>query len=112
MQNARTTFSHRTPWLFIRCQRFFRSMAPSNLQEYLMTKRIFFAALLASLTTSVSIYAIQPASAVALPQATAEASIASPFLSLDHSYPEPQEPLDHTPITPTETVGAAQYEPF
>lgn len=77
-----------------------------------MTKRIFFAALLASLTTSISIYAIQPAGAVALPQATTEASVASPLLSRDLSYPAPQEPLDRTPITPTETVGAAPYEPF
>ncbi|MGJ7603603.1 hypothetical protein ACSFA7_04610 [Variovorax sp. LT1R20] len=77
-----------------------------------MTKKIFFAALLASLTTSISIYAIQPASADAPPQATAEASVASPFLSIDLPYPMPQEPLDRTPITPTETVGAAQYEPF
>jgi len=77
-----------------------------------MTKRIFFAALLASLTTSVSIYAIQPASAVASPQAASDASAAIPFPSLDLSYPPPQEPLDRTPITPTETVGAAKYEPF
>ena len=77
-----------------------------------MTKRIFFAALLASLTTSVSIYAIQPASAVASPQAASDASAAIPFPSLDLSYPPPQEPLDRTPITPTETVGAAKHEPF
>lgn len=77
-----------------------------------MTKKIFFAALLASLTTSISIYAIQPASAVDLSQATTDASVGSPFLSLDISYPAPQEPLDLTPITPTETVAAAKYEPF
>ena len=77
-----------------------------------MTKKMFFAALLASLTTSISIYAIQPASADALPQAAGEASVASPFPSLDLSYPMPREPLDRTPITPTETVGAARYEPF
>lgn len=77
-----------------------------------MTKRIFFAALLASLTTSISIYAVQPASAVALPEATADALAGSPFLSLEISYPAPQEPLDLTPITPTETVGAAKHEPF
>ncbi|SEU16752.1 hypothetical protein [Variovorax sp. OV084] len=76
-----------------------------------MTKKIFFAALLTSLT-SISIYAIQPAGADALPQAAAEALVASPFLSLDLPYPMPQEPLDRTPITPTETVGAARYEPF
>ena len=77
-----------------------------------MTKRIFLAALLASCTTSMAIYALQPASAVALPQATADDSIGSLFLPLDLSYPLPQEPLDRTPITPTETVGAARYEPF
>ena len=77
-----------------------------------MTKRIILAALLTSLATSISIYAIQPAIAVALPAATTEAPVASPFLSLDISYPAPQEPLDLTPITPTETVGAAKYEPF
>lgn len=77
-----------------------------------MTKRIFLAALLAGVTTSISIYAIQAASAVAPPPATTDASIASAFLSLDPSYPVPQEPLDRTPITPTETVGAAPYEPF
>ncbi|MDP9890936.1 hypothetical protein J2W32_000032 [Variovorax boronicumulans] len=44
-----------------------------------MTKKIFFATLLASLTTSISIYAIQPASADAAPHAAAEASVASPF---------------------------------
>ena len=75
-----------------------------------MTKRTFFAALLLSLTASVSIYAIQPAGAVAIPQATGDASVAIP--SPDLSYPAPQEPLDRTPITPTETVGAAKYEPF
>jgi hypothetical protein len=85
---------------------------PQIFQEQLMTKKIFFAALLASLTASVSIYAIQPASAVALPEATTDASAGSPFLSLDISYPEPQEPLDLTPITPMETVGAAKFEPF
>lgn len=77
-----------------------------------MTKRILLAALLAGLTTSISIYAIQAAGAVALAPATAEARVASAFLSLDLSYPAPQEPLDRTPITPTETVGAAPYEPF
>ena len=77
-----------------------------------MMKRILLAALLASLTTSISIYAIQAAGAVALAPATAEAPVASAFLSLDQSYPAPQEPLDLTPITPTETVGAAPYEPF
>ena len=78
-----------------------------------MTKRIFLAALLASLIASaLSIYAIQPASAIALPQTPSEASAASPFLSLDLVSPVPQEPLDRTPITPPETVGAAPYEPF
>ena len=77
-----------------------------------MTKRVFFAALLVSLTALVSIYAIQPAGAVAIPQATSDASVAIPFPSPDLSYPAPQEPLDLTPITPTETVGAAKFEPF
>ncbi len=77
-----------------------------------MTKTVLFTALLASLTTSISIYAIQPASASALPQAMAKSSVTNPVLSLDLQYPMSQEPLDHTPITPTETVGAAQYEPF
>ncbi|TWD73587.1 hypothetical protein FB547_12110 [Variovorax beijingensis] len=77
-----------------------------------MTKRVFLAALLVSLTASVSIYAIQPAGAVANPQATSDASVAIPFPSPDLSYPAPQEPLDLTQITPTETVGAAKYEPF
>lgn len=77
-----------------------------------MTKKILLAALLTGLTTSISILAIQAAGAVALAPATAEARDASAFLSLDLSYPAPQEPLDRTPITPTETVGAAPYEPF
>lgn len=78
-----------------------------------MTTRIFLAALLAGLIAlALSIYAIQPASAVALPQAPSEAPVASPFFSPDLVYPVPQEPLDRTPITPTETVGAAPYEPF
>lgn len=77
-----------------------------------MTKRILLAALLASLATSISIYAIHAAGAVAPAPATVETPVASAFHSLDQSYPAPQEPLDHTPITPTETVGAAPYEPF
>lgn len=77
-----------------------------------MTKRVFFAALAASLVTSVSIYAIQPASADAIPQAANDAAVASPPPSLEVTYPTPQEPLDLTPITPTETVGAAKFEPF
>lgn len=77
-----------------------------------MTKRAFLAALLASLVTSVSIYAIQPASADAIPQAANDASVASLPPSSEVAYPAPQEPLDRTPITPTETVGAAKFEPF
>lgn len=77
-----------------------------------MTKRMFLAALLAGLITSISIYAIQASSAVPLPSARTEAWVAGAFLSLDLAYPAPREPLDRTPITPTETVGAAPYEPF
>jgi hypothetical protein len=77
-----------------------------------MTKRAFLAALVASLVTSVSIYAIQPASADAMPPAAAETLVVSPSHSPEISYPAPQEPLDRTPITPVETVGAAKFEPF
>lgn len=67
--------------------------------------------LLSDLTTSVSIYAIQAAGAVAL--APANARVACACLALARSVvPGAQEPLDRTPITPTETVGAATYEPF
>ena len=76
-----------------------------------MTKRIFCAGLLVGIATTITVYALQPASAVALPQATTDTWVGSPFPSLELSYPVPQEPMDRTPITPTETVGAAPYEP-
>ncbi|MNR38056.1 hypothetical protein D3C85_1561280 [compost metagenome] len=54
-----------------------------------MTKRILLAALLAGLATSISIYAIQAAGAVAPAPATVETPVASAFHSLDQSYPAP-----------------------
>lgn len=70
-----------------------------------MTRHLL-TALLASLATSIGLYATLPISAAAPSAPARPASPAISLAPLDLEMPPPQEPFDMTPITPYESAGA------
>jgi hypothetical protein len=73
--------------------------------------KMFLTALLCGLGALAVLYVVQPVDA-AEPGHVIESSVDRPAMPPVIEWPAPQAPFDNTPITPVETVGAAQFEPF
>lgn len=73
--------------------------------------KLFVSALLCVLGTSMLLYLIQPVDA-AEPGRVFVPPLDQPAMPPVVAWPEPKAPFENTLITPFETVGAAQFEPF
>jgi len=75
-----------------------------------MTKLLLTALLV--LGALVVLHVVEPVDAAEALPTFPEPSIDRPAMPPVVHWPAPQAPFEATPITPFETVGAAQYEPF
>lgn len=74
--------------------------------------KLLVTALLSVVGTWVVLDLIQPVGAAERGQSIEPSIDIVPAMPPVVHWPAPQAPFETTPITPFETVGAAQYEPF